>query len=79
VRELQARSPLPVLNIFGPLEEELGARKLRRVGVFGTCFVMESELFGMVDRVEIVRARPEEEAAIHATYVELAARGKGTE
>jgi aspartate racemase len=79
VRELSANSPLPILNIFDPLAEDLAARGLHRVGVFGTRFVMDSELFGMVDGVEIVRARPDEAESIHKMYVELAARGKGTE
>jgi aspartate racemase len=79
VRELAAKSPLPLLNIFDPLAENLAARKLHRVAVFGTRFVMDSELFGMVDGVEIVHARPDEVDSIHKTYVELAQRGKGTE
>jgi aspartate racemase len=79
MRELLAKSPLPILNIFDPLAEDLAARKLRRVGVFGTQFVMDSELFGMVNGVEIVHARPDEAESIHKTYVELAHRGKGTE
>ena len=79
LRELLAKSPLPILNIFDPLAEDLAARKLRRVGVFGTQFVMDSNLFGMVNGVEIVHARPDEAESIHTTYVELARRGKGTE
>jgi aspartate racemase len=79
VRELLAISPLPLLNIFEPLLKELSARSVRRVGVFGTRFVIESALFGMVGEVEVVQPRPDEVEYIHQTYVELAKRGEGSE
>ena len=78
VRE-PAISPLPLFNIFEPLVKELSARSVRRVGVFGTRFVIDSALFGMADVVEVVQPRPDEVEYIHRTYVELAQRGKGSE
>jgi aspartate racemase len=79
VRELLAISPLPLFNIFEPLVKELSARSVRRVGVFGTRFVIDSALFGMLDGVEVVQPRPEEVEYIHHTYVELGQRGEGSE
>jgi aspartate racemase len=79
VRELIAASPLLVFNIFEPLVAGLAARAVRRVSVFGTRFVMESALFGLAADVEITQARADETNYIHNTYVELAARGQGTE
>ena len=79
VRELMATSPLPLFNIFEPLTKELAARGTQRVALFGTRFVMESGLFGLVDGVEFVHARPDEVDSIHNTYVELGREGKGTE
>jgi aspartate racemase len=79
VRELKAISPLPVLNIFEPLVQELATRAARRVAVFGTRFVMESALFGQVPDVEIVQSRPDETDYIHNTYVELARTGRGSQ
>jgi aspartate racemase len=76
VRELIAASPLPLFNIFEPLIRELVARAAGRVAVFGTRFVMESALFGEVNEVEIIKARPHEVDYIHDTYVELARTGK---
>jgi aspartate racemase len=76
-RELIAISPLPLFNIFEPLNRELAARAARRVAVFGTRFVMESALFGAVNEVEIIKARPDEADFIHDTYVALARTGKG--
>ena len=79
VRELVAASPLPVFNVFEPLREELVARAAHRVAVFGTRFVMDSELFGLASDVEIVHAKPDEADYIHQTYMELAQEGRGTE
>jgi aspartate racemase len=79
IRELVARSPLPVINLFKSLNEELSTRSVRRVAVFGTRFVIESDLFGFLDRVQIISPRPEEVDEIHQIYSKLAQEGKGSE
>jgi aspartate racemase len=79
VRELVAISPLPVLSIIEPLADEIRARGVRRVAVFGTRFVIESRLFGLVEGVEFCHPSAEEIEYIHATYKELAQSGRGTE
>jgi aspartate racemase len=79
ISELNVASPLPVCNIFEPLIRELAARRVKRVAVFGTRFVMESALFGELRDVEIVSAKPHEIDEIHNTYVELARTGRGSE
>lgn len=79
VRELVAASPLPLLSIFDPLVEELVARAIRRVSVFGTRYVMDSALYGFAGDVEIVRPTPEEMEYIHAAYLELLQKGAGTQ
>jgi aspartate racemase len=78
-RELVATSPLPIFNIFEPLVQELTARSLRRVAVFGTRYVVEADFFGFVKGVEIIRPRADEVDYIHDTYVELLQQGKGSE
>jgi aspartate racemase len=79
VRELIAASPLPLFNIFDPLVEELAARGVRRVALFGTRYVMESSLYGFAGDVEIVRPTSGEMDIIHNTYLELLQNGVGTE
>jgi aspartate racemase len=79
IRELLACSSLPVLNLFDPLVKELASRSVKRVGVFGTRFVIESALFGMADGVEIVQPPQDEVEYIHRTYLELAQTGEGSE
>ena len=78
IHELVAMSPLPIVSIFDPLRGELARRAIRRVAIFGTRFVIESDFFGALADVEIVRPKPDEIDLIHTTYVELAAAGKGS-
>jgi aspartate racemase len=75
-KELAASSALPIVSLLDPLNRELAARKARRVAIFGTRFVIESDLFGSLSGVEVVRPMPEEVDVIHKTYVELAATGE---
>jgi aspartate racemase len=77
--ELARASPLPIVSIFEPLIRELARRAARRVAIFGTRFVIASELFGAVKDVEFLRPKPEEVDLIHDTYVELAATGKSSQ
>jgi aspartate racemase len=79
VRQLLSISALPLCNIFEPLVKEITARSLRRVGVFGTRFVIDSALFGMAEGVEVVQPRSDEVDYIHRTYSELAQKGEGSE
>jgi aspartate racemase len=79
IRELLAISTLPALNLFDPLVKELSARSVRRVGVFGTRFVIESALFRMAGDVEVVQPPRDEVEYIHRTYLALAQRGEGSE
>ncbi len=75
-KELAATSALPIVSLVDPLNRELATRKARRVTIFGTRFVIESDLFGALSAVEVVRPGPEEVDMIHNTYVELAATGE---
>ena len=78
IEDLIGISPLPIVSIFDPLRRELARRGIRRVAIFGTRFVIESDLFGALAGVEIVLPRPDEIDLIHKTYVELAAAGKAS-
>jgi aspartate racemase len=77
-KELAVTSALPIVSLLDPLNKELAARKARRVAIFGTRFVIESDLFGALIGVEVVRPAPEEVDLIHKAYVELAATGKSS-
>ncbi len=77
-KELAAASALPIVSLVDPLNRELAARKARRVAIFGTRFVIESDLFGALSGVEVVRPGAEEVDLIHKTYVDLAATGEAS-
>ena len=79
VRELLGSSPLPIAVLFNPVAAEAARRGIRRVAVFGTRFVIQSGLYGMVPGLEYVQPRPEELDFIHTTYLRIAADGFGTE
>jgi aspartate racemase len=79
LQELATASPLPIVSIFDPLIRELARRVARRVAIFGTRFVIASELFGAVKDVEFIRPKPEEVDLIHDMYVGLAATGKSSQ
>ena len=74
---LAPRSPLPLVSIVDPTAREIRARGLRRVALFGSRFVVESGLFGMLGEVEIVKPRAHEIEAIHRLYFELVTAGRG--
>ena len=79
IDELLLVSPLPIVSIFDPLIESLKTRSIHKVAVFGTRFVMESDLFGKLPGVEFVHARPDELDEIHRIYVAVAESRRGSE
>ncbi len=78
-KQLAASAPLPVITLFHPIAEEAAQRSIRRVAIFGTRFVIESELYGAVPGLTYIRPRNEEVDQIHNIYMRLALDGKGTE
>lgn len=78
IRELVEISRLPIMDIIEPLRREIVSRGLRSVALFGTRFVIESDLYGLVPDVRFVLPRPEEIDVIHDIYVDLTKTGKGS-
>ena len=78
-RELLASAPLPLVVLFNGIAEEAARRSIRRVAIFGTRFVIESELYGAVPALQYIRPRAEEVSQIHSIYLRLALDGRGTE
>ncbi len=77
-KELKAFSSLPLINILTATSEAAKARGFKRVAIFGTRFTVESDLFGQLDGVTVVRPFANEIDLIHNTYYGLATIGKGT-
>src|SRR5204862_2029807 len=68
IRELEKISVLPLVNIIEVIGAEIRSRGYERVALFGTRFVVESRMFGMLDGVEVVV--PAEVEAIHEAYMQ---------
>lgn len=79
VRELTVISPLPLLNVFDALNKEIKRRALKRVALFGTRFVTESSMFGMLEGVDVIKPLPAEIEYVNRIYLELVINAEGTE
>ncbi len=79
IRELEAISPLPVLNALPVLEAYFTAHKIGRIGVMGTSAIMRSNLYGAVKSVEIVAPPGEALQATHDAYVAMAFAAEASE
>jgi aspartate racemase len=73
IRELEKISALPLVNIIEETGKEIRARGYRRVALFGTRFVVESRMYGMLDGVEVLV--PDQVDAIHDAYMKTVEGG----
>ncbi len=72
IKELEAVSPLPILNALPALEAYFQAHQIGRIGVMGTSAIMRSNLYGAVKSVEIVAPPGDALQATHDNYVAMA-------
>jgi aspartate racemase len=75
IRELRKISALPLVNIIEEVAAEIRSRGYTRVALFGTRFVVESRMFGMIEGVEVIV--PDQLEAIHEAYMLTVAGGDG--
>lgn len=78
IDQLTPLASLPVVNMLEVVATEVERRGLRRVALFGTRFVIESDFFGRLSFVDVVRPRLDEVALINDTYVAIAGSGTAT-
>lgn len=67
---------LPILDILDVTADELKARGLKRVALFGTRFTIDGALFGALQGFDVVRPADAEVDEIHRIYLELAQHGQ---
>jgi aspartate racemase len=72
IDELKRITPLPVIDITEAVASAVRERRLSRVALFGTRFVIESDLYGRLGGVDVVRPRPDEIEFVHRAYTHLA-------
>jgi aspartate racemase len=78
IEELEAITPLPLIDLTAVVTDHVRQRKLSRVALFGTRFVIESDMYGRLPGVTVVRPRAEEIDFIHQAYTEMAHTGSST-
>src|SRR5258708_25204305 len=70
--ELQTRSPIPLLSIVEATRDEALARRLKKVGLFGTRFTMQVQFYTDVflrAGIQIIVPNEEEQTYIHEKYL----------
>lgn len=76
IEELKAIAPIPVIDLTKVVSDHLQERQLSKVALFGTRFVVESDMYGRLHGVEVVRPHASEVAFIHDAYTQLAHSGQ---
>ena len=79
IRELEAISPLPLLNALPEVAAEIGRRKLKTVGILGTRMVMETRMYGAISSAAVVVPEGEALDEVHKNYAEMATVGRVTD
>jgi aspartate racemase len=57
------------VNIIEVVGNEIRSRGYKQVALFGTRFVVESRMFGMLDGIDVLVPEPEQVDAIHNAYM----------
>jgi aspartate racemase len=78
ISRLTSVSAIPIVSIFDSIRAELERVPGRRIALFGTRFVIDTDMFGSLPNVDIVRPTDAEIAVIDRVYQALAVRGYGT-
>jgi aspartate racemase len=79
ITELEAISPLPILNALPEVDAAIRHRNLKTIGILGTRTVMETRLYGGISSARIVLPEGEALEQVHKNYVEMAIAGRVTE
>lgn len=74
--ELEELSTLPFLDLIDCVRQGLAARSIERVALFGTRYVMESDMYGRLNDFDVVRPAPEIIDFVHRNYMNIASTGR---
>lgn len=73
ITELQGMAPIPVMDLTRLVADHVEARGLTKVALFGTRYVVESNMYGRLENA--IRPQPAEVEFIHNAYSTLARTG----
>lgn len=79
IRELEAMSPLPLLNALPEVDAAIGVRNLKTIGIIGTRMVMETRMYGAIASAAVVVPEGEALDEVHKNYSEMAIAGRVTD
>jgi aspartate racemase len=79
VKELEAISPLPLINGLDPVNDAINRRGLKRVGIIGTRVVMASKLYGKITKAEVIAPEGDEFERVQQCYGDMASIGRVTD
>jgi aspartate racemase len=77
-RELAALSRLPLINMLTEVRQAVDAQGLRRVGLLGPRFTVETRMFGCLEGIETIVPETGVIEAIHDLYKEFV-EGRGSD
>jgi aspartate racemase len=76
--EVHRRSPIPLISIVEATCEAARASELKKLGLFGTRFTMQSQFYPQVfsaAQISLVTPQPDEQAYIHDKYMNELVKG----
>lgn len=79
ISELEAISPLPMINAIPILDAEFGRRGFGRIGLLGNETVMRSRLYGGISSAEIVTPDGDDLTEAGDAYTAMALAGRATD
>ncbi len=72
IQELEQVSPLPVINAIPALDRHLTQSGVKRAGLIGTRYVMETAVYGGIPATEFVLPQGDDLERVHDTYIAMA-------
>jgi aspartate racemase len=76
IKELEAISPLPLINGLDPVNDAINQRGMKRVGIMGTRVVMASKLYGKITKADVIAPEGEEFERVQQCYLDMASIGR---
>ena len=71
-------SPLPIINLIDVVDEVVGTRKLKSVGILGTRTVMESRFYSGLSSASVLIPPETMLQNVHDAYIAMAASGEAS-
>ena len=75
IRQLEAISPLPLLNALPAVDAAIKQRQFKTVGIIGTRMVMQTGLYGAISTAEVIVPEGDEFELVQENYGAMATIG----